>query len=108
MRPNLVINQHTFPVASINRFLDSDRLIEVNLFSENKFFKARSNNSIFCVKRQWDQSSEQGYGKKIENDFQLMVNNLLCSDGILRFQEVPVFTKLAPLTEAVLVFHWLH
>lgn len=77
MNQNLVINQHVFPSKSIGRFCDQTGNVQVFRIKSKNLFLAKPENKIFCVQQVWDQSSEQGYGKKIEDKFQKLVGHIL-------------------------------
>lgn len=72
---NLTIKQHSFPKKSIERFANNG-VIQVFLINENRTFFAKSDNEIFCVRRVWDQRTEQGYMKRIEDEFQELADEL--------------------------------
>ena len=72
----LTIDQHVFPRASINRFINTDGLVEVFSRNAKKVLKIKSNNNLFCAKRIWDQKTEVGIGKRIEDEFQRLVNKI--------------------------------
>jgi len=80
LNQSLVKNQHVFPAKSIERFCNSNGHVQVwRLKSENTFPTGPRNN-IFCVTRVWDQRSEQGYGKRIEDRFQALIEYVLAND----------------------------
>jgi hypothetical protein len=70
--PNrLTLNQHVFPVKSIERFADKDGRVETRLLdSRNKIIQPKPDNTIFCASRAWDQRAETGYMKRVEDKFQ--------------------------------------
>jgi len=72
----LTIDQHIFPRASINRFANTDGLVEVFSGNAKKVLKIKSNNSLFCAKRIWDQKTEVGIGKRIEDEFQRLSDRI--------------------------------
>ena len=74
----LTIDQHVFPKASINRFANADGMVEVVSYSAKKALRVKSNNNLFCAKRVWDQKTEVGIGKRIEDRYQNLI------DGVLR------------------------
>ncbi|MGI1679463.1 MAG: DUF4238 domain-containing protein [Cellvibrionaceae bacterium] len=78
----LVINQHTFPAKSIQRFTDSKGCVELYRIPSRNVFPAAPNNKIFCRRRVWDQRSEQGYGKHIEDRFQALVDYVVTQNLI--------------------------
>ena len=76
----LTIDQHVFPVRSIERFADKDGTVYVCLKSRNTSFRTLPNNEIFCAKRAWDQQAESGYMKEIENSFQPLADAIIKGD----------------------------
>lgn len=76
---SLTVNQHCFPVKSIERFT-KDGVVEVLRLGEGKIFQAKPNNKVFCAKRAWDQRAEQGFMKEIEDAYQNVIGELLSSD----------------------------
>ncbi|WP_439864492.1 hypothetical protein [Pseudomonas antarctica] len=73
----LTVNQHVFPRKSINRFSNGDGLVQLFRIDGVKVISASSTNSLFCAKRVWDQSTEAGIGKHIEDRFQNLVDSIL-------------------------------
>lgn len=73
----LTTRQHVFPEMSIFRFTDDDGNVSVNLIPQGKIIKCKPRNEIFCVDRYWDQKSERGYMKQIEDRFQSLVCDLI-------------------------------
>lgn len=73
----LTINQHVFPRTSINRFERETGLVDVFSYRVGKVVKVRSDNDLFCAKRAWDQRTEAGIGKHIEDRFQSLVRGIL-------------------------------
>ena len=73
----LTIKQHVFPKKSIDRFSDENGLVQLFRADGTKVIRASSTNSLFCAKRVWDQSTEAGIGKTIEDQFQRLVNSIL-------------------------------
>lgn len=74
--PNrLTLNQHVFPVKSIERFANRNGRAEVCLLDDrNKIIRPKPENAIFCASRAWDQRAETGYMKRIEDNFQRTVS----------------------------------
>lgn len=68
------LNQHVFPKASIERFAGDDGCVEVYSIPHKKVMRVRANNPIFYVKRVWDQKTEAGVGKRIEDNFQALAD----------------------------------
>jgi hypothetical protein len=73
----LVKNQHTLPFKSIKRFINNKGNVQVFLKNTDNNFPAKPDNEVFCLTRVWDQRSEQGYGKDIEDNFQKLVDSVL-------------------------------
>lgn len=73
----LTVNQHVFPVRSIERFTGEDKRVCVYLKSKNISFRVGPDHEIFCAKRTWDQRAESGYMKDIENKFQAIAEDIL-------------------------------
>jgi plasmid stabilization system protein ParE len=71
----LTREQHVIPVATLRRFALQDGRIEVHL-RDGRMAKLSIDNQLFCVERLWDQRAEAGYMKKIEDEFQALVNEL--------------------------------
>lgn len=79
---NIVKNQHVLPAKSIGRFGDEKGQVQVYRLENKKIFPASPKNGIFCVNRVWDQRSEQGYGKRIEDSFQSLMTYVLSNQLI--------------------------
>ncbi|SDR19375.1 hypothetical protein SAMN04490186_3907 [Pseudomonas grimontii] len=73
----LTIKQHVFPRKSIDRFSDESGLVQLFRTDGSKVISANSTNNLFCAKRAWDQSTESGIGKHIEDRFQALVESIL-------------------------------
>lgn len=73
----LTINQHVFPKKSIDRFSDESDLVQLCRKEGAKVIRVSSTNSLFCAKRVWDQGTEAGVGKDIEDRFQALVDSIL-------------------------------
>lgn len=85
MSNEIVKNQHIFPNRSIERFCGTSGMVQVYRLNERKTFHANPKNKMFCADRVWDQRSEQGYGKKIEDRYQSLAEQILMS----RFKAIP-------------------
>jgi len=72
------INQHVFPKASIQRFAGVDGCVEVFSIPHQKVMRLKPNNPIFCAQRVWDQRTEVGIGKQIEDRFQALADAIEC------------------------------
>lgn len=76
--PNrLTVDQHVFPAKSIERFVGADGRVSVQLLERNKLVRAKPDNPIFCADRSWDQRTETGFMKQIEDAFQAAVRPIL-------------------------------
>ncbi len=73
----LTINQHVFPKKSIDRFSDDNGLVQLFRKDGAKVIRVSSTNGLFCAKRVWDQGTEAGIGKRIEDRFQALVDSIL-------------------------------
>ncbi|WP_189415165.1 DUF4238 domain-containing protein [Cellvibrio zantedeschiae] len=79
MSNELVKNQHVLPSKSIERFCNEKGMVQAHRIQGNNTFPANPRNKMFCVHRLWDQRAEQGYGKKIEDNYQSVVERVLAS-----------------------------
>jgi hypothetical protein len=76
--PNrLTVNQHVFPLRSIKRFANQSGSVSVHDLHRNKDFPAKPRNAIFCANRAWDERTETGYMKRIEDEFQQIVDPIV-------------------------------
>lgn len=91
----LTWKQHIFPAASIERFLDVKGNVEVKRIGAKQSFTAKSDNKIFCADFVWDHGSESGFMKKIEDQFQALISDVL-NDKIFRFSDAQneIITKM--------------
>jgi hypothetical protein len=71
----LTREQHVIPVATLKRFALPDGRVEVHL-RDGRIVNLPVNDQLFCVERLWDQRSEAGYMKSIEDEFQPLVTEL--------------------------------
>lgn len=94
----LTIDQHVFPKASIQRFTNLGGNVEIFVKRLNRVLQLRPNNSIFCAKRVWDQKTEAGIGKHIEDRFQALaraiVSGTVTTIGIFEKRIVEEFFSL--------------
>lgn len=67
---HLTVKQHTFPTVSIARFANEKGAVQVRRKAADKLFHAKPDDQIFCAQRVWDQQSESGFMKRIEDAFQ--------------------------------------
>ncbi len=77
---NIIINQHTFPAKSIERFTDTNGCVQVFRIPSGTLFPAKPANNIFSRRQIWDQRAEQGYGKSIEDKFQALVEYVIVNN----------------------------
>lgn len=91
----LTVNQHIFPAASIKRFADVNGNVEVKRIGAMQSFPAKSDNKIFCADFVWDHGSESGFMKKIEDQYQALISDVL-NDKVLQFSDVQnqIITKI--------------
>ncbi|MGY2257444.1 hypothetical protein [Pseudomonas sp. SDO55104_S430] len=73
----LTINQHVFPRKGIDRFSDENGLVQLCRKEGAKVIRVSSTNVLFCAKRVWDQGTEAGIGKAIEDRFQALADSIL-------------------------------
>jgi hypothetical protein len=71
----LTREQHVIPVATLRRFALPNGRVEVHL-RDQRIVTLRLDDQLFCVDRLWDQTSEAGYMKRIEDEFQALVDVL--------------------------------
>lgn len=71
----LTREQHVIPAATLRRFALPDGRVEVHL-RDGRTVKLPVGDQLFCVERLWDQRSEVGYMKRIEDEFQALVTDL--------------------------------
>jgi len=74
---SLVINQHIFPKRSIERFCERVGSVDLLILTSKKRLQLKPENPIFCVHRSWDERAEKGYGKRIEDKFQSVLEEVL-------------------------------
>lgn len=73
----LTINQHVLPRASIARFANEGGLVPTYLYNEQKTILLHPKDKLFCARRIWNQASEHGFMKRIEDSFQTLADNIL-------------------------------
>jgi hypothetical protein len=80
--PNrLTLNQHVFPIRSIERFADKDGRVETRLLNpRNKVIRPKPDNAVFGASRAWDQRAESGYMKRIEDRFQQIADAIIAGN----------------------------
>jgi hypothetical protein len=76
--PNrLTIKQHVFPLKSIERFFDEAGRVAVRDVHRSKTIRLKPDNPIFCAARAWNESTEAGFMKRIEDAFQRAVDPIV-------------------------------
>jgi hypothetical protein len=73
----LAVSQHVFPRKSIARFAGSDGRVHIHMRPDNLIRRANPTDSIFCAQRAWDNGSEVGFKKKLEDDFKRLAESIL-------------------------------
>lgn len=88
----LTIKQHVFPKKSIDRFSDGEGVVQLVRKNCAKVIKVNSSNYLFCAKRVWDQRTEAGIGKNIEDRFQDLAESILTDSSkvIGHFEKIVV------------------
>ena len=82
--PNrLTIHQHVFPQRSIARFSGEDGRVAVHDLLRHQVRRAKPRDTIFCAQRAWDQRSEVGYMKAIEDRFQVLADAVIGGQGTI-------------------------
>ena len=77
----LPIFQHIFPLRSIERYINEQGYVETKILKQNVVKYLKPANPLFCGKRIWDNRAETGYMRKIEDDFQKIVFDILEDDN---------------------------
>lgn len=77
----LTVNQHIIPKKSIARFTSSG-LVELQDLKRGIIRNAAPNDDVFMCKRVWDNSSETGFMKKVEDEYQDIVEKLITSQTV--------------------------
>ncbi|MNB91765.1 hypothetical protein D3C75_388490 [compost metagenome] len=73
----LTVNQHTFPSASIARFVGARGSVQVFHKPSQKVFPVKPTDQFFCAQRVWDQKAESGFMKGVEDAFQELAGEIL-------------------------------
>jgi hypothetical protein len=73
----LAVNQHVYPAASIARFAGADGRVLLHDMVRNKIRSAKADDDVFCARRAWDQRSEAGFMKRIEDAFQDLASQIV-------------------------------
>lgn len=96
--PNgLTFNQHVFPTESIKRFLGTDDRVSVHLIGQQKEVRLKPNDAIFCARRGWDEASEHGYMKNVEDEFQNLAGQILSAKRPPHSSESQIVTRFHEL-----------
>ena len=74
----LTIRQHVIPARSLGRFTNIDGFVQVSTANAiNNVLSLKPSNKFFTLARVWDQRSESGWMKQIEDSFQTLVDDIL-------------------------------
>ena len=79
----LTINQHVFPKASIARFAQDDGLVAICLLEQQRTVRLPPQDPVFCARRAWNQTTEHGLMKQLEDAFQRVAKRVLERTTIL-------------------------
>ena len=71
----LTIKQHCFPMRSIERFVCSEGLVDVQRGVKN--FPSKPDKKLFWSRRAWDQRAESGFMKEIEDVYQELAEKIV-------------------------------
>lgn len=75
----LTKHQHIVPSKSISRFCDPSGFVWVKHRQKQSIFPSKPRNrGVFCVKRAWEERSENGHKKNIEDAYQ-EIADAICS-----------------------------
>ena len=99
-RDQLTFEQHVFPAASIARFASANGLVKIRRHGSTKILDAPPNHEMFCAKRVWDQRSESGFMKEIEDEFQAFAKQIVCGRRSLDVFKSQVATRFFALWSA--------
>jgi hypothetical protein len=76
--PNrLTVKQHVFPKRSIARFASGDDRVAVRFRDSGAERRFLPRDPLFCVHRGWDDGTERGFVKRIEDEFQKLAEEIL-------------------------------
>ncbi|MFA5233755.1 MAG: DUF4238 domain-containing protein [Sulfurimonas sp.] len=98
----LTIKQHIIPRASIKRFYNDDKRIELKNLSSKKQQKllTNENDEIFIVKSLWSQKTEASIMKSIEDKFQKLVDKIINEKlSVFSVQENQIICNMYSLWE---------
>lgn len=83
----IIVNQHVFPKASIDRFCNTNGCVDLYYVTQNKKIQVKPKDKLFCAKRAWDQKAESILMKGIEDRFQLIAEKAIVSPSDIVFSE---------------------
>jgi hypothetical protein len=86
-RHGLTVQQHVLQHAGIARFAGPDGKVAVKLCGKPSIQRLLPNHNLFCARRLWDQRSEAGYMKGIEDEFQRLVESILRGSRALKLTQ---------------------
>lgn len=72
----LTIKQHIYPNFCVKKFYNSNNRVELLDKKSNKISYVTGSDSIFCAKRIWDQRSESGFMKSIEDKYEDLLKRI--------------------------------
>src|SRR6516165_2453987 len=76
--PNrLTVDQHVFPSTSIERFADEKGYVSLHDLRRERIIRVKPRNAIFCASRAWDERTETGFMKRIEDEFQQIIGPII-------------------------------
>ena len=82
----LTVNQHCFPARSIERFVQTNGLVDVLRIENSKNFRVKPGNPLFCARRAWDQRAESSFMKPIEDVYQELAERVI-NDKVLQLSK---------------------
>ncbi|MEI6847279.1 MAG: hypothetical protein WCK32_04455 [Chlorobiaceae bacterium] len=96
----LTIEQHVLPKAIIKRYTQANGKVSVYWRPKQNCESWKPIDPRFCVKRVWDQRTEEGYPKKLENDFDTLTKEIISGGkkmpdiGTVENQTISYFNQL--------------
>lgn len=96
--PNrLTVNQHVFPLKTMERFVRGGR-VSAYLLARRKIIVANPSNPLFCASRAWDERAEAGYMKQTEDEFQAIATPIIDGKiGAIAPEQKPVIDRMYAL-----------
>ena len=82
----LTVKQHVIPVPTIERFAGPDGKVEVKIGADDRIERLEPDAGIFWMRRSWDQRTERGYMKQIEDRFPPLAD-LIASGELIEIPE---------------------